>query len=398
MTDKPAFIQAPDTPTQRINDEVYYDFNDGARVKVLESSKRPYHVELYDADSGITCYNDDVDPGKTMQSACRYRVNWRIVVKPAGGDVPLLDHTLDMRGRHVLVQCPRTKSPTIGDTIAIMSAAEQLRAETGADVHVTMHPGILDLFRTECALHAYDDYKGEPYSTVRMGLFWDDDDQRRAPVDHRLSGNFLNYRHIAGVSCENPRPPEVALGQPDIPTEPYACIGVQASAACKTWMGDGFCGWINLVKWLVGCGYRVLCIDKDKVYGAGVWRNAIPHGCEDFTGDIPLGDRAALLKHAAFFVGGSSGLAWLAWCVGCPVVMISGFTEDWNEFHTPYRVRSSIACSGCWNDPRHKFDHSNLLWCPRHQDDDGRRFECSRLISSELVKSAIRRIPGFLGG
>ena len=37
-----------------------------------------------------------------------------------------------------------------------------------------------------------------------------------------------------------------------------------------------------------------------------------------------LQERARWLKHAAFFVGLSSGLSWLAWAVGTPVVMISG--------------------------------------------------------------------------
>jgi autotransporter strand-loop-strand O-heptosyltransferase len=50
----------------------------------------------------------------------------------------------------------------------------------------------------------------------------------------------------------------------------------------------------------------------------------IPHGVEDETGDRPLQERARWLRHADFFIGLSSGLSWLAWAVGTPVVMISG--------------------------------------------------------------------------
>jgi len=120
----------------------------------------------------------------------------------------------------------------------------------------------------------------------------------------------------------------------------------------------------------------------------------IPNGVEDETGEKPLVDRARLLRHASLFVGLSSGLAWLAWSAGCPVVLISGFTHPTNEFATPYRVINWHACNSCWNDPRHRFDHRDFLWCPRHQGTP-RHFECTRLITAAQVKQVIETIPGF---
>jgi hypothetical protein len=90
----------------------------------------------------------------------------------------------------------------------------------------------------------------------------------------------------------------------------------------------------------------------------------------------------------------SSGLSWLAWAIGTPVVMISGFTHPTNEFETPYRVINYHACNSCWNDVRVRFDHKDYLWCPRHKDAP-RQFECTRLITVEQVKATIKRIPGF---
>ncbi len=118
---------------------------------------------------------------------------------------------------------------------------------------------------------------------------------------------------------------------------------------------------------------------------------------QDETGNRPLAERAHWLSHADFFIGLSSGLAWLAWAVGVPVVMISGFTHPVNEFATPYRVINYHACNSCWNDVRARFDHKDYLWCPRHKDSP-RQFECTRLITPEQVKDAIRRIPGFSKG
>jgi len=107
-----------------------------------------------------------------------------------------------------------------------------------------------------------------------------------------------------------------------------------------------------------------------------------------------LVERARWLKHAAFFIGLSSGLAWLAWAAGIPVVMISGFTYPNNEFNTPYRVVNWHACNSCWNDPKHRFDHHDYMWCPRHANTP-RQFECTRLITASQVISIMRRIPGF---
>jgi hypothetical protein len=78
----------------------------------------------------------------------------------------------------------------------------------------------------------------------------------------------------------------------------------------------------------------------------------IPHGAEDFTGDISLPERVAMLQHADFFIGLSSGLSWLAWACRIPVVLISGFTLPNCEFSTPYRVFSTHVCKGCRDDVR----------------------------------------------
>jgi autotransporter strand-loop-strand O-heptosyltransferase len=120
----------------------------------------------------------------------------------------------------------------------------------------------------------------------------------------------------------------------------------------------------------------------------------MPEGAEDHTGDIPLIERARWLKHADFFVGLSSGLSWLAWAVGTPVVMISGFTHPITEFTTPHRVINYHACNSCWNDVQAHYDRHDFLTCPRHKDTP-RQFECSRLITADQVMRVIRSIPGF---
>jgi autotransporter strand-loop-strand O-heptosyltransferase len=170
-------------------------------------------------------------------------------------------------------------------------------------------------------------------------------------------------------------------------------IATQSTTQCKFW-NNPF-GWREVIDFLKQHGYRVICVDQKPVHGNGLMWNHIPHGAEDQTGDRPLLERVRWIKHAAFFIGLSSGLSWLAWAVGTPVVMISGFTHPINEFATPYRVINYHACNSCWNDTRIRFDHRDFLWCPRHAN-TSRQFECTRLITPDQVKDTIRRIPGFV--
>ena len=54
--------------------------------------------------------------------------------------------------------------------------------------------------------------------------------------------------------------------------------------------------------------------------------------------------------------------------------------------------RFGVECS--WNDPHHRFDHKDFLYCPRHKGTP-RQFECTRLITVDHVKQAIKRVPDF---
>ena len=162
----------------------------------------------------------------------------------------------------------------------------------------------------------------------------------------------------------------------------YVCIGTQSTAQAKYWNNPD--GWKQTVQYLNSLGYEVVCIDKNSSYGIEGNMNYMPEGCVDKTGDLPLEDRINDLFHCEFFIGLGSGLSWLAWACGKPVIMISGFSADYAEFSSPYRVINKDVCNSCWNDTSCKFDSSNWMWCPREKN-----FECSKKISFEMVKEKI---------
>ncbi|MFT8778269.1 MAG: autotransporter strand-loop-strand O-heptosyltransferase [Gluconacetobacter liquefaciens] len=394
---------AATSPTQKGAEGIVFDFNLGCRVLLpVREDGRTWHIRLSDLDTGNILFERRGMESGLVRSSKRWYVRFEIEVwveEPAGGDeTPVLRHAMDLRDRTVLIQF---SVGTLGDTLAWMPYAARFAERHGARVICALSDLIRPLFETAYPhiLFVTPEELGpreimqSAYATYYLGLFFDDAARDWHPIDFRHVGLHKTAAYILGVSPEE-EPARIAFADPGRPlAEPYVCIAVQASSQCKYW-NNPF-GWAEVIAWLKERGYRVVCIDRKPVHGTGLVWNHIPFGVEDQTGDRPLTERAWWLKHAALFIGGSSGLAWLAWSAGCTVTMISGFTHPDNEFATPGRIINWHTCNACWNDPRERFDHQDFLWCPRHRGTD-RQFECTRLIPSAYVIRVIERLlsPG----
>jgi autotransporter strand-loop-strand O-heptosyltransferase len=389
---KRAYPAPAPLPTQSGAQGIKFDFNDGARVVLPEGEWR---LRLSDLDTGNILYETNIGAGR-VNSSKRYYLRCRIEVWTAGhkGE-SVFRHDFGAKGQNVLVQLP---VGTLGDTLGWFPYAVKFQEKHGCRLSCAMAGPLIPLFKdTYPQIRFLTHEQVDPedyYATYSIGLFFDDEACIHQPCDFRLVGLHRTAGYILGVDPTEV-PPRIALEDERRPlAEPYVCIAVQSSTHSKHWTNPH--GWHEIVGFLKDSGYRVVCIDQKQVHGTELVWNHIPHGVEDQTGDRPLLERARWIKHAAFFVGLSSGLSWLAWAVGTPVVLISGFTHPINEFHTPYRVINYHTCNSCWNDVRVRFDHKDFLWCPRHANTP-RQFECTRLITAEAVKEAMRRIPRFGG-
>jgi autotransporter strand-loop-strand O-heptosyltransferase len=389
---KRTYTAPPEPPTQEAARGVRFDFNEGCRL-LLPETEHPWRVRLSDLDTGNVLFETELKGGRVC-STKRYYVRFRMEVSQQGQTV--LAHDYSAANRDVLIQFP---VGTLGDTVGWFPYAVKFKERHGCRLTCCMAEKLIPLFRDaypDITFVAQDDVKPtQYYATYYLGLFFDDKDFVWQPSDFRHVGLHRTAGYILGVDPTEV-PPRLALVDDSRPTaEPYVCIAVQSTTQSKCWNNPT--GWHDIIAFLKQAGYRVICIDQKRVHGTGLIWNHLPHGAEDETGDKPLIERARWLKHSEFFVGLSSGLSWLAWASGTPVVMISGFTHPTNEFDTPYRVVNYHTCNGCWNDVRHRFDHKDFLWCPRHKDTP-RQFECTRLITSEHVKATIKRVPGFGSG
>jgi autotransporter strand-loop-strand O-heptosyltransferase len=387
---KPAYPPPAALPTQSTPHGIRFDFNDGCRVVMPEGQ---WHLRLRDLDTGNILYETDIGAGR-INSSKRYFLRCRIEVWAKDrATEPILQHDYSAENREVLIQLP---VGTLGDTMGWFPYAVKFQEKHGCRLSCAMAERLIPLFQEaypQIRFLTHEQVEPENYyATYSIGLFFDDEACIHQPCDFRLVGLHRTAGYILGVDPTEV-PPRLAIADDRRPmAERYVCIAAQSSSQAKHWNNPT--GWHEVVKFLKDAGYQVVCIDQKQVHGTGLVWNHIPHGVEDQTGDRPLQERARWLKHAEFFVGLSSGLSWLAWAAGTPVVLISGFTHPTNEFETPYRVVNYHACNSCWNDVRVRFDHKDFLWCPRHANTP-RQFECTRLITADAVKQTIRRIPGF---
>jgi autotransporter strand-loop-strand O-heptosyltransferase len=397
---KGAYPPPTDRPTQAGPEGIFFDFNHGCRVLLPPRKQGAWRARLRDLDTGNILFESE-NKGALIRSSKRWYVRFSIEVWSVedGKTEPrlVLHHEYDATGRDVLIQFP---VGTLGDSIAWFSYAARFGARhPGCRVTCAMSALIIPLLRD-----AYPDIRfvspedvtaqkiaESAYATYSLGLFFSDVACEWQPTDFRFVGLHRTAGYILGTDLEE-KPPRLALPDTSRPIEePYAVIAVQATSGAKYWNNPN--GWREIVTFLKARGYRVVCIDQKTVHGSGIMWTHIPHGVEDETGR-PLVEAARWLKHASLFVGLSSGLAWLAWAAGCPVVMISGFSHPTTEFTTPFRVINWHTCNSCWNDPSFSFDHKDFLWCPRHANTP-RQFECTRLITSAQVMQVIEAVPGF---
>ena len=349
------------------------DFNFGLRLDVPKGN---FRVVISDADTGEIFFNKCVSGGRLL-SVEQYFIRWRVEVYRDGKKV--LNHTLALEGKPVMLAF---RLSGLGDLIALLPFAKEFQKRHRCKLSICLP----DYF-CEFAANLYpeipqsNEINFRTYATYYPAMML----AANAPVDARNLPLERAGGTILGLETLPPKPIFKPTAPP-VTNKPYVCIGVQASSPIKGWHYPG--GWKIIVDYLKILGYRVFCIDKEKVQHNKNYSAVMPDNAEDFTGDFSIMERANMLYHAKFFIGLGSGLSWLANAVNCPVVMICGFSQDWYEFYTPYRVANRLACNGCFNDVRVSFTQAV---CPYHNG-TARELECQKRIHPAQVIDAINRL------
>lgn len=360
-------------------DGVLIDFNDGLRLQI---PKGQWHVNISDFKSEFVFVDEDVLDGATFISIEKFFVNWQIILAFEGEIV--FFHQFDPHNQKVHFNFP---SSAIGDNIILLTYMNAFKKTFDCQITCTVPKHMKEIVENYYPdVEIRDEIAEDTYATFYM--IGQNFNEPITSTENLRTLPLLKFGHaILGWNIE---PTERVIYKPTqsrMINEPYVCIAVQASGTPKGWLNPN--GWNEVVNYLKSLGYRVLCIDKMNEQSNFEHVIKMPEGAEDFTGDVTLMERINMIAYADFFIGVSSGLAWIAWSTGTEVIMISGITKPHHEFETPYRIYNNLVCNGCFHDM--KYNYKEVFECPKFKGTE-QVYECSKKISAQQVINAIDKL------
>jgi len=342
-----------------------YSFNYGVEIKTPADLDEVWTIKLYNEDSGDVLTEFKLPPGGYYAAPIKYYVRWKI---EATSKTRVFTHSYNCTDRYVLF---KMSHGAIGDCIAYMSQVQAFVAKHKCKPVLYVNKWFTDLFKPAYPDYIFceeeEEFAALPlYATYFLGIIYD---PKYISTWSKYPYYQMGLQHVAGHILGmpynvEPEPPNVLVTKNIEFRKPYVAISYSASKACKIWWNPY--GWEEVINYLKGRGFEVVCIDKSSMIGMPGSFVRKPEGAVNLTGDFPLQERVNQIAGASFFIGMASGLAWLAWCCRKPVVMISGFSRPEMEFYTPYRVyNEENQCNDCWGDGSIPFYRHNWNWCPR---------------------------------
>jgi len=159
-------------------------------------------------------------------------------------------------------------------------------------------------------------------------------------ISHTFGGMFYAAKDTLKLpQTTKPAKPPVIPKQRNVNSNKIT-IGPETIKEISQWNFNGTMGWQTVVNGLKSAGYEIYNVSYENTMNL---ENVIGvHGHDDINVAIDH------IVNSRLFVGLSSGLSWLAWAYGVPVVMISNFTRKENEFEC-FRVDNTSICNSCFN-------------------------------------------------
>jgi autotransporter strand-loop-strand O-heptosyltransferase len=222
------------------------------------------------------------------------------------------------------------------------------------------------------------------YAMYNVGWFYKEDNilnMLRHPYEVKTQALQKTASDILGIEFKEIKP---KLYKYPVLKKKQIAIAIHSTAQSKYW--NNSTGWQEVVNWCNNNGYKVVLLSKE---GDSYMGNYHPSGIEHLP-SYEINDTITSLYESELFIGISSGLSWLSWATNTPTLIISGFTEEYTEPESCYRIGSPQGkCRGCFNS--HQLDAGDWNWCPVHKGTD-RQFECSKSITSEIVIGELKKI------
>lgn len=355
------------------------DMQMGPFFEIKCQTHKKVNVDFIDKDTNSIVYHTTLSENMYACPSIKYHRNW--LIKVTGDDTQTFD--MSLKGKNVLIQFD---SSSIGDSLAWAPYAEEFRKIHNCNVYCST-------FQNKLYEKEYPDVifiePGSPvtdiFATYKIGWFSGGDtpwggDRNVQPNDYRIIPLQQTATDILGIPYREVRT-KVTIPNMERPIkEKYVVIAEHSTANAKHWHYKN--GWQTIVNYLQSKGLKVMVISKQPTTLKGVVNEC---------GDRSLEYRINQIHHSEFMISIGSGLSWLAWATGKKVVMISGFSKPYCEFHEDcIRVINESVCNGCFNDVRFTFDRGDWNWCPVNKNTT-KMFECTKMITPQMVIDSIEK-------
>lgn len=369
---------------ESLNTENFYevDYNNGIKINIKENYKntKNFKIEFINLETNQIEYSTVLTKGYWSSPNKKYFINWRIDIYDNDTNELINTYIPDFENKDVKVILD---SKSLGDTLAWMPYAEEFRKKHNCRIHLlTFHNEWFEnQYPNVNFINWENQHHIDSFATFRIGWYYNSDDSiqyDKNPVNFRTQPMQKTPTDILGLEYIEVKP-KLNINN-TITKHKKVGIAVHSTSQVKYWNREG--AWQEVVDFLNDNGFEVILYSREN---DGYMGNPNPKNVKQF----PKSDILTLaedLSECEFFIGLPSGLSWLAWAVNVPVIMVSGFTAEYTEFHEgKIYVGNEIegADKHCFNKAR--MDPSNWNWCPCEP-----KFSCSSSIEVKQVIDAIQ--------
>ena len=357
-------------------------FTDGSCVTINGQQPIQYDIKFIDTDTNVTLYETTIKNNSWAKPNRKWFTNWKIVVTEPNGKT--IEHVMNLKDKNVLIFFD---SKSIGDTFAWIPYVQEFKKKHDCNLYVfTFHN---NLFRDVYSDINFVDDVGvikDLYASYKIGWFFNMDngydfnmnknETHKIPLQQTITDILgLEYSEI------KPKVKDLPVYKSD---KPYICIAIHSTAQAKYWNNQT--GWQELVDYVKSQGYDVYLLSREE---DGYMGNKQPDGVIKIS-NKSLEEIGSILKGAKFFAGIGSGLSWYSWALNVPTILISGFSEPFNEMKSDViRIINEDVCHGCF--AKHLFDRGDWNWCPENKGTE-RQFECTKTITFDMVKPHVEKL------
>lgn len=363
-------------------DIIEVNFIDGPNLKITGQKRENYKVEFIDKLTGDISYSTFLSSNSWARANKKSFTEWKISITDSKDNI--INYDFDIKDKKVLIYLD---SKSIGDTLAWIPYAEEFRKKHQCNVYVFGFHNVL--FREVYPEITFLDHIGnffDFYAAYKIGWYYTVGGEFDSNL-HKTPANKIPLQQtitdMIGLDYEEIKPKVKQL--PEYKTDkPYICIATHSTAQAKYWNNPT--GWQELVDYVKSQGYDVYLLSKED---DGYMGNTQPSGVIKIH-NKSLEEIGSILQGAKFFVGLGSGLTWYSWALNVPTILISGFSEPYQEMKSDIiRVINTDVCHGCF--AKHLFDRGDWEWCPEHKGTE-RQFECTKTITFDMVKPHVEKL------